>query len=290
MESLNELFFSLEKKIDELIFSEIKKERKYLYHYTELNGFFGIFNTKSLKASNAYFLNDSSEVEYGLKISKKYLEEFYHSIKDDQIKAALKGFYDNYSEYFLCCNLFLVSFSENGDLLSQWRGYTTNEGISLGFDKEILKRLHNVYLKKVIYEEELQKQIIIFLFDILNNIVEQSEKNIEIFRLYFKLWITEFMKILLTFKDNNFFEEKEWRLIYYIDDINENNKNISFRIKNNYLLPYIEIENLDIDKLIRQIIFGPSTDNSIFRKSIKYYLNINNYRKKIINSKIPFRK
>ena len=290
-EYFSKTFSHFFRDIDKLIDTNINIENKYIYHYTDLNGFLGIFNSKSLWASNAFYLNDVSEVEYGLNLSKEPFDKIFSSLNNNRVKDALDGFINNFSEIFKKSNLFLLSFCEDGDLLSQWRGYSQNdEGVSLGFDKKTLRELQYIYLKRIIYDENIQKEILMRLFNILDNIISHYEKNREIFIRYLNLWITEFTKILLTFKDKSFYEEKEWRIIYNYDEDNREDKEIKFRIRKNYLLPYVKVGEIDLNMLIKQIIFGPSSKDSTFAKSINYYLNINNYRKKIIYSKIPIRK
>src|SRR3954451_15088828 len=46
-----------------------------LYHYTTAEGLKGIIEENYLRASSAYFLNDSSEVDYGCRIIKQALNE-----------------------------------------------------------------------------------------------------------------------------------------------------------------------------------------------------------------------
>ena len=263
----------------------------FLHHYTDIYGFLGIFNTKSLWASNAFFLNDSSEIEYGLKLSYDLFKDFYLSIKSEKIKEILKSFYEDYSGFVLSSNLFLISFCEDGDLLSQWRGYTpNNDGISFRFNLQVLRTLPQFTLYKVVYNKEIQLKIINYLFDLLNDLMEYLEKTkAESFLHYFNLWITIFTTILLTFKDLSFSEEKEWRLIHNYDAVG-NNKIIEYRIKNNYVLPYVKIEKLNLVNLISNITIGPSSNNKILEKSISYYLDSNNYNININFSNIPYRK
>ena len=51
-----------------------------LYHYTSLETFFKIFNTKEKKitfwATNAYYMNDPKEIEYSFKLFIDSLEFF----------------------------------------------------------------------------------------------------------------------------------------------------------------------------------------------------------------------
>jgi hypothetical protein len=292
-EYLEERFKQALQIIDKFTFVNTNiKEKLFLSHYTDLNGLLGILNLKSLWASNAFFLNDSSEVEYGLNLSHDLFNDFYKSIKNIRVKKDLESFYDNYSGFVPSSNLFLVSFCEDGDLLSLWRGYTSNcEGVSLSFNLPVLRTLPQVNLYKVIYNKNEQLIIIDELLKLLKDLMEHYEKIKSYgFLHYLGLWIKTFTSTLLTFKDNSFSEEKEWRLIHNHDSV-EKTKIIEYRIKNNYILPYIKIENLNLTNLISGIVIGPSSNNSILSKSIEYFLSKKKYEHiQITHSKIPFRK
>ena len=264
----------------------------YLYHYTDINGCLGILNNKTLWASNAFFLNDSSEINYGLELSYPLFKSFYSSLKSERAKEILKEFNDDFPEFVLSSNLFLISFCEDGDLLSQWRGYSqNNDGVSIRFNLPILRTFPKVNLLKVVYDENIQINILNHLFELLNELIEYLEKGKNIsFLPYFTLWISIFTTMILTLKDCSFSEEKEWRIIYNHDAAG-NNKNIEYRIRNNYILPYIQIDKLNLIDLVNEITIGPSSSFNIIIKSINYFLYMNNYHFIGINqSKIPYRK
>jgi hypothetical protein len=283
---LNDLFNELSNKISELV--ELKaNEVEFLYHYTELNGFLGIFQTGNLWASNAFFLNDSSEVKYGLELSRDFFEK-YSYFWDKFYKS--QNIFHSFSRTILGSNLFFVSFCENGDLLSQWRGYSQNsEVISLRFNAQILKSLSNITLHKVIYDENIQTKIIDYFLECFCIMKDYFNKH-NIYSIhYVGYWINKFRRLIATFKDKSFSEENEWRLIYDHSDC-DNKKNIYFRKKNNYILPYVEIDEINVSTLINQVIVGPSSNNTLSGKSIEYFFGTGKYSIEIIYSKIPFRK
>jgi len=292
-EYLEGIFSQTVQNIDKYTYLKTNiKGMDFLFHYTDIKGFLGIFNTKSLWASNAFFLNDSTEIIYGTNLTKDLFNNFYLSLKNEKSKEILKEHYDDYSGFVLSSNFFLVSFCENGDLLSQWRGYSPNsDGISLRFNLQVIRTLPQVNLYKVIYDKEQQIIITNLLFKLLNDLMEYLEKTrTRSFLRYFTLWISIFTTTILLFKDDSFSEEKEWRLIYNYDVVG-NKKNIEYRIKNNYILPYIKIEKLNLINLISGITIGPSSNNQIIKESIKYFLDMNNYDYLNIDfSKIPYRR
>ena len=44
-----------------------------LYHYTDSKGLLGIFETGKLRATEARYLNDATELEYGLGLAEEVL-------------------------------------------------------------------------------------------------------------------------------------------------------------------------------------------------------------------------
>src|ERR1044071_3177007 len=97
-----------------------------LYHYTTAAGFAGIVETGEVRGTNFNFLNDSTEMIYGISLAKRLLEI---SIDEDDIsrtKEVLKfarsvvGLATHGKEYYVTC------FSTLRDDLSQWRGYSTS--------------------------------------------------------------------------------------------------------------------------------------------------------------------
>jgi len=296
------------KYVYEQIINLNQNNTKYLFHYTNLNGFLGIFNKKCLWASHISFLNDTSEFEYGLKMVQDFLSRIMVLIKSEFVKRELI-LHTNpyYQKDILESDLFIVSFCENGDLLSQWRGYTrNNEGVALGFNQNILKEIPNINIYKVIYEKEKQKDILKCFKNILKQYLNRYEEifahcNISYdnysFKLFFLNWLRELEKIIVIFKDSSFSEEREWRLIYDIKDINKNrnenflfkNEIIKYRIKNNYLLPYIEINNLNLGSIINQVVIGPFENKLVLGKGIQHFFNTYDYKININYSEIPYR-
>jgi hypothetical protein len=266
-------------------------EDSLLYHYTDLNGFMGIFDTKDLWASNALFLNDSSELKYGLDLSRDKFEKVFLSISDKKTKEKFENFYKNYLQIILKTNSFVVSFCEDGDLLSQWRGYTKDyDGISIGFNHNLLRKHTYKNIFKVTYEYDRQTEMLNIIFDTLKKIFLNYENNNQ-FDIYHCLnhWVLHFIITLLSMKDISFSEEKEWRIIYNIDTLK--NIKIDFRVKNNYILPYRKLPFSCFEEIVQKIILGPSPENNMLEMSIRYFFEKKGYNNFIITrSRIPYRK
>jgi len=124
--------------VHELITSPIPKV---LWHYTDLEGFRGIVNSRQIHATNIRYLNDKEEFEHGFKRAKDLLLEMLPPEEADppMVRTLVAGTFERiFSAGALCpanLSLFTASFTLNGDQLSQWRGYSRGSaGVSLGFD------------------------------------------------------------------------------------------------------------------------------------------------------------
>ena len=105
-----------------------------LYHYTSLSGLLGILSSGELRASDVRYMNDSAELRHTLDLVTSHVTRRIVAGTDspdllDQFLAWLSHRIVGGSL------LFGASFRENGNLLSQWRGYSGHgKGVSLGFN------------------------------------------------------------------------------------------------------------------------------------------------------------
>jgi hypothetical protein len=124
---------------------------------------------------------------------------------------------------------FIVSFCEEGDLLSQWRAYGSMSGFSLAFSplsrkgkiKPECKHGFRTMVRRVIYEPEQQLARLHFLFKRLIKLVNGfsfttmsalgADAHVELSILL----ILEMTDWACTVKHQSFAEEKEWRVVTY---------------------------------------------------------------------------
>lgn len=69
-----------------------------LYHYTDQNGFMGIFQQRELWATKIQFLNDSNEHKLALDLAAKLLES-YAKITRPKCKGTAKSLQRQYSSH-----------------------------------------------------------------------------------------------------------------------------------------------------------------------------------------------
>jgi hypothetical protein len=184
------------------------------FHYTDCNAFASIVMKNDLWLTDARFSNDAEELEHGWSLIVKAVraQAQTHSLAKevaDVLEAeALLAPRAPGSEY-VCC------FCENGDLLSQWRGYAANGGgVAIEIDPQAFGYLAGadnpigvMRFWKVFYEGAEKQQRVQEVLDFWagqhdppNTLADSAAATLRFF--------------MPTFKNERFKEEAEWRLIF----------------------------------------------------------------------------
>jgi len=132
-----------------------------LYHYTSTAGLLGMLSYKQLWFTQLNFSNDVVESTYAIDLISKVMREYIGLNNYSAFSPDLNE--DKYFSQLDVPLVFTFSLSENGDTLSQWRGYCPAGGYSIRFSSEqvdaMMKR-NNLTIGKCIYDEAEQKQFI----------------------------------------------------------------------------------------------------------------------------------
>jgi hypothetical protein len=235
-----------------------------LYHYTTLEGFKNIIEKGTLWGTNFAYLNDSTELNYGLSIFRKIIDEREYFTSGAH-SAEIKSIIEEFQKIWICAryHAYGACFSFLDDSLSQWRGY--GQGVAIGFTRQALSNqlFLNTRLEKVVYSNELARYIIeslvdSFVYAIKNYMDDQDYLNIkQILCASFRDWLEGTIPML---KDPAFSDEKEWRIIHFREIMNapEQYPKVEFRVKNDMLIPYVELRPIFNGKLhIAEIRIGP---------------------------------
>ncbi|MFT2091501.1 DUF2971 domain-containing protein [Paraglaciecola sp. 2405UD69-4] len=293
---------------------EISPEEKTtkLYHYTSAQGLEGIVSNANLWATDYRFLNDSREMKDGLDVVYKALID-REEVVLQELAIYLKEHSENLTEFL---TPYIISFCSKHDLLSQWRAYSNqSEGYCIEFDlsDSRLSTYQNSTViicnfLPVIYDGKLKLKIVNFIIDELSKTIKKynidndniSELNPENKGMIIGLLQNVFQIPLLTFKDEGFSEEKEWRAIFLANSV-QNEKLRKFRTTGGTFVPYVESiflqndeENLFQRKTlpIRSVCLPPAAGNTT-RKGLELFLHHNGFQAKnkvsVLNSAIPLR-
>lgn len=111
-----------------------------VYHYTSLSSVVQILQGRKLWASDARYLNDAQEVQFGISLAKEVLSG--HSFRGCEDWMNLLDKNDGTLDAAFAIDLepYVVSFTSNGDNLEMWRGYG-GEGCAIEFDVSVLREL-----------------------------------------------------------------------------------------------------------------------------------------------------
>jgi hypothetical protein len=120
------------------------KPPDHLYHYTSIEGVKGILEKRLLQASEIHFLNDTQEFKYSANILNEIVSTLREKFPPDREVAYYPSPPSLYTKSFIQifipfveqvlfippdeAPICIFSLSENGDLLSQWRGYCPFSG------------------------------------------------------------------------------------------------------------------------------------------------------------------
>ncbi len=245
-----------------------KGKGKLLYHYAGLETAWKILESDVFLARNIRFSNDSEEYKRGGKIVKEYVQE--HMDDGRKCKELEEKMYRGIQMYYMVC------FCEDGNLLSQWRGYA-KDGVSFGMDfleeqaenvqiftvlnsnknrgdgKEERYKFNNEYLRlvempyRVFYtaEEKLDKT----LREALDGFDNDHSRLDMIFGM------------IPFIKDEGFHEEAEYRILFDMGSLGKTEaenrvtiaKKIEYLEKDHIKLPNIAIEVGDGEKKGKEV-------------------------------------
>lgn len=259
-----------------------------LYHYCSTASFHAIVQSRSLRLSSLSLSNDTME---GKLVSRTIVRLARKDSLDQNFVHRLQGIVENLEGMVDGLGFCL---SEDGDLLSQWRGYAADaSGVAIGFSTSYLNWLSeestehpiesNIILQKVKYEEADHESYVeptyrkvkllidegAFKMPSVRGLLETRTKdeieqeNVAISKTYSKL-TSESMNLLLELfllKANAFREEREWRLLAYLVTGAEH---CSHRALHDRIVPYRKVELKELERQpIVEVILGPKHSTPI---------------------------
>jgi hypothetical protein len=154
---------------------------------------------------------------------------------------------------------YVVSFSENGDALGQWRGYCPNgKGYSLGFDsKQLYKAQPDEWiLAPCVYKKEEHKKLIAL---IIKETLGSNVRTADDTQRMLNTLMVRLRYIAPLIKNEAFADEQEWRLIRH--SVKGESSVIQYRERNGALLPYVSFFLESEGTLIfpvTELIIGPT--------------------------------
>jgi hypothetical protein len=235
-----------------------------LYHYCSVDSFAGIIRADQIWASNALSMNDPTELRHGIEAIYQFAkgrlpEEIVSRWFAPHYKSGDNALLEYFEDACVAC------FCARPDLLSQWRAYASGgTGYAIGFDSRRLISVgadRRFDLVPAVYGPEEQRAVLENFFDQTQNYraIAASQQEFETERL------DAASQFALSFKNNAFREEEEWRLI---------SRNpgglMKFRAARWGVVSYIEIG--PVKPALAEVWLGPTLDQDLAKRSLEYFL------------------
>ncbi|MAS35219.1 MAG: hypothetical protein CL610_14500 [Anaerolineaceae bacterium] len=241
-----------------------------LYHYTNVYGLQGIVESSKWYATHYLYMNDGKEIIYGDELVQEELDKRIDTEPDDWVKKTYnKCLGKEYGSPSLLrefdYDIYIVSFSEEGNLLDQWRAYGDDgEGYSIGINPSKLAAIitgpiitdpKNLAFVKVEYNPSKQNSLIrnaidearLILKRELAGAVDDTHRN-QLCTLIASHLSRTLIQLSLFFKHPAFQNEKEWRVVrirwgrHPMTGINPGSvRNVDFRSGKGILIPYMKL-------------------------------------------------
>jgi hypothetical protein len=288
-----------------------------VYHYTTAAGMRGILESNCIWASAAYYLNDSSEIEYGCRLVLDVIAEWRRanlhreSFSVHVLEGLERFFSDPRSRLSRSSSIYIACFCKNGNLLSQWRAYGQAGGYSLGFEVspgtinlEIPGGFWDLRLAEVVYSERWQRSLINSLLvrafqTIGEHLVEGEVQGQQRGPLSVDVVLClqdRLLEQIVTFKNPAFREEGEWRLVARPNLLRarvgqqpqEGDSPLKFRVSRGSLVPYLELLPKEGKIPLKSVRYGPSLEGSRVENPVRMMLTVNGFPDvDVTGSKLP---
>lgn len=306
---------------------EIRKNT--LFHYTTGAGLLGILGSRRLWCTAPNCTNDESEMS-SLEVA---LTKIFSNVLSD-LRAKEDGridiFYsrgvdpkqDKYAEHYTALiigtifgymNPYLACFCTPADeesarhgLLSQWRGYGTDGGYAIQFDRDKLeklivehnkKTLSNFSLSDVSYDEEshyyanllgLKTELEASFLAHLDFLIDDfsSLKPFNPLKGFSTEALSALLDGLINVKNRHFREEREIRLSLGLVASDCELLETKYYVRDGLIVPYVE--SFDVVDCINSIVVGPAPRQDVRVYSVINRLNTLGIQVPVIPSQIPF--
>lgn len=168
-----------------------------VFHYTSAIALENIIRNKTLWVTKSDFLNDKTEYMYGINLIKQVFEKYEYKYLNKKLLSVINRKFKLY-----LARSYIFSTSENSDSINLWGNYSRHEGYNIGFSlNKIFSRTWDMkvyvtgnkisedgliekyyiprkgehesiemYPGKVIYDNKMQKNTIIDIFNFLEHI------------------------------------------------------------------------------------------------------------------------
>jgi hypothetical protein len=257
-----------------------------LYHYTSLKALLEIVESGCLFATDISFFSDAAEMKHTANLFRIYISQRIESgAGNSKLLLQLREWVSE--RLTRGHSQFVVSFTKNGNLLSQWRSYCPHgKGVSIGFSPNVILHCASSMAFRVgrcIYDNTRQKEIIEEIISQIEELGAKRDENLDAskrhpsqsFHDIFVEIEDDLLRVAALMKHGKFSEEQEWRVVSPVTK-NYVLAPIKYREGRSMLIPYMDfrLRNTSNDPFPLDSAFlgpTPSVNNSM--SSLSQYLS-----------------
>lgn len=269
-----------------------------LYHYTSGTGLIGVLTSRCIWATSIRFLNDSREYDLAVDLTRKSIQARLQKVRNRYDEALYRVLEQNL-DTGITAEVYVSSFSEHSDQLSQWRAYCPpTGGYAIGFSGKSLARTlsshEGRFLAKCIYEQSAQQEVIEDLIGAIEATAEKSRRSglapDRVYRESYKLLGRLLPMAAPILKDSSFREEEEWRLLCLGSSFADTSP--QFRMGHSTLVPYFE-HSIAVEtgaSPIADVVVGPTPHPELACEAVQALLSSSGMQSAASRaSSIPYR-
>ena len=218
-----------------------------LYHYVRSwDALMSIMSSRTLWASDARCLNDTTELDYGFRICRDALK----TISDRRLREHMDLIEAGLSRRFFY-QTFVACFSCENNLKGQWEKYADCErGFCVEFDSRLLSALKaepGIRLMPVEYDPFVQRRrtqrAVARAVEDISKAPRPSAAHFEFtIQARFTLLAVELFYLCSTFKAWEWRHEREWRLVYTRQEDDAGALPVRHRARGAEEIPYVVID------------------------------------------------
>ena len=286
-------------------------EENKLFHYTTIDGLFGIIQTNDMYVSHVRYLNDVSEVKHGQEMAIRTLRKLATKLRFGEFSKVLEQAAGMLSKEGVK-DYFVASFSRASDDLTQWRSYGKESGVCIEFDLSAPHSFVHFWsprLARAVYRPGDKLRLILFRVQkYLTEYRAELKRSHAIpdwtHEAYAKSLANKLKYEFSRFKHDCFSSEQEIRLIISGEETVHHPRR--YRTNGRFIVPYyyasdttkrqdngsIRLNGVDIEcpKLpIASVTIGPMQNQELCAQSIRDFLAASGYDPNCVRmSRLPY--
>lgn len=293
-----------------------------IHHYTSSAALISIVANNELWLSDATFLNDRHEIEFGRQLACSRVTTAIAGEGMPEVRAMLERTLANF-ERRIDPQVYVACFSFEGDDLTQWRAYGCADApvaIEFEYGPLMFGYTSEGVLERVLYHPDDQQ----WMFDAVlaaysdayrddvrdpipferrgPPLTREEEDEIVAESLYHDLW-----RQIVTCKDPAFLSEREVRFVYTAHDFSQSVRSWypehpvpRFRERAGRVIPYLSSNDLEfrnmetvseVPKLpIRSVRIGPTAEPALIERGVRRLLDTHGHENaRVCSSTSPYR-